>query len=99
MTHTFKYLIKIAFVASALSMTHSPSFAANEEIFKAFCKATKDYKEVSGKYQESWNLIKNLSTTNVTQKAIIDAAKDKDANESSQQVNTIELCKRANLST
>ena len=56
MTHTFKYLIKIALVASALSMTHSPSFAASEEEtalatasaidyadkLKLYCAATKD---------------------------------------------------------
>jgi len=55
MTHTFKYLIKIALVASALSMTHSPSFAASEDVtasasasaidyadkLKPYCQATK----------------------------------------------------------
>lgn len=51
MTHTFKYLIKIALVASALSMTHSPSFAQEEptaspidyaDKLKPYCQDTKD---------------------------------------------------------
>jgi hypothetical protein len=53
MTHTFKYLSKIALVALALIITHSPSFAQEDlkAKLKDYCKWSSDLLEGAKKQQ------------------------------------------------
>jgi hypothetical protein len=98
MTHTFKYLSKIALVASALSMIHSPSFAeedVNISAFEDFCLFTENYKSIEVEYHERWASIKDLSGNDDKQQAIIKAAQGHDARNYGPIDRIINLCEEA----